>query len=89
MSATFYELLKGWENSTVTIINPESYSISRLSDGISFESYDVNLMTVAQDYIQISFTTKKVDQEQPVEQFVPFYRIKRVSIWGGQKFIQI
>jgi hypothetical protein len=85
----FFEVLKAWENSKVTIINPESYSITKLSEGISFESYEVQLLLVTEDYIQISFAHKKGDQEQPVEQYVPMNKIKRVSLWGDQKFVQI
>jgi len=82
-------ILKEWEGNTVTIINPESYALGKLTDKIAFESYEVKLATVTNDYIHIVFARPKKGVEEGVEQYIPLNRIKRVSVWGDQKFVQI
>lgn len=82
-------ILKEWEGNMVTIINPESYSLGKLTDKIAFESYEVKLANVTNDYIHIIFARSKKGVEEGVEQYIPLHRIKRVSVWGEQKFVQI
>ncbi len=89
MSARFVDVLKSWEGKTVTIINPQSYTVSKITDGISFESYSATLSVVADDYIRVTFAHKKQNDEQPVEQIVPLQWVKRVSLWGDQHYIQL
>jgi hypothetical protein len=90
MSAdSFCGVLKEWEGSEVIIINPESYSLGQLGDKITFETYPATLSSVTQDCIQVTFSRSKKGQDTPVEQYIPFSRIKRASVWGGEKFIQI
>ncbi|MCB1163010.1 MAG: hypothetical protein R3C71_09845 [Candidatus Krumholzibacteriia bacterium] len=88
-AARFVEVLKAWEGSSVTIINPQSYTVSKITDGISFESYTAELSGVADDYIQVTFVHKRQHEDQPVEQFIPLTWIKRVSVWGSQRYIQL
>jgi hypothetical protein len=87
--ARFSEMLGQWTGSTVHVINPESYTLGQLGDQIKFESYDVVLVEVADDYVQISFTRLKKGAEEKVDQFIPLHQVKRVSMWGDQRFIQI
>ncbi len=87
--ANFSEMLKQWEGSTVIIINPESYSLGQLGDKITFESYEVTLTAVAGDYLHISFARPKKGEEAGVEQYIPLGMVKRVSVWGNQKYIQV
>ncbi len=87
--SSFISVLKEWENSTVTIINPESYSLGMLGDKIAFESYEVTLVAASDDFIHISYTRAKKGEDTKVEQYIPIGQVKRVSIWGDEKFIQI
>ena len=89
MATNFTALLKSWENKPVTIINPQSYTVSKITDGISFESYSVNLDEVTEDYIKVTFVHRKKNEEQPVEQFIPIAWIKRASTWGDQHYVQL
>ena len=70
----FVEVLKSWAGTPVTIINPQSYTVSKITDGISFESYSAQLTVVAEDFIQVTFAVAW---------------IKRVSIWQNQRYIQL
>jgi len=89
MAASFAAVLKSWQGESVTIINPQSYTVSKITDGISFESYTATLSEAADDYIKVTFIHKKKNEEQPVEQFIPMAWIKRVSIWGDQRYVQL
>jgi len=88
-AATFFEVLKEWEGSQVTIINPESYTLGKLGDKITLESYDGVLTGATEDHIHVTFTRPKKGDEAPVEQYIPIRHIKRISLWGQQKFVQI
>jgi hypothetical protein len=85
----FVEVLKAWTGTTVTIINPQSYTVSKITEGISFESYSAQLTAVADDFIHVTFAHKKQGADQPVEQFVPVAWIKRISVWQNQRYIQL
>jgi hypothetical protein len=89
MAGSFIEVLKAWEGMTVTIINPQSYTVSKITDGISFESYSATLSYVGIDFVKLTFTHKKKNEEMPVEQFIPVAWIKRVSTWGEQHYVQL
>ncbi|MCP4544995.1 MAG: hypothetical protein GY835_00860 [bacterium] len=88
-ASSFNGVLKAWEGGSVTIINPQSYTVSKITDGISFESYSATLSVVADDYIKLTFIHQKKNEEQPVEQFIPVAWIKRASTWGDQHYIQL
>ena len=89
MAGSFGEVMKSWEGKQVVIINPQSFSISKLGVKISLEHYEAVLASVTGDYVQFNFTYKKADDEQPVEQFIPLAWIKRASQWGEQRYIQL
>ena len=90
MSASgFCGVLKEWEGQEVTVINPESYSLGQLGDKLAFESYAAKVVGVMEDCIHISFTRPKKGADTEVIQYIPLSRVKRVSLWGGEKYIQI
>ncbi len=88
-ASSFANVLKEWEGEPVTIINPQSYTVSKITDGISFESYTATLSEVLDEHIRVTFTHKKKNEEQPVNQYVPIAWIKRASTWGNQHYIQL
>ena len=47
------------------------------------------LSEVSEDHIRVTFTHKKKEEEQPVDQFIPVRWIKRASNWGTQHYIQL
>ena len=89
MSSSFAKVLKEWEGESVTIINPQSYTVSKITDGISFESYTAVLSEVCDDHIRVTFAHRKKNEDQPVNQYVPMAWIKRASTWGDQHYIQL
>jgi hypothetical protein len=85
----FHEVVKDWEGETVVIINPESFSVSKLGVKTSLEHYEATLVKVTPEYLQFGFKYQKEGQDQSVEQYVPIGWIKRASVWGGQRYIQL
>jgi len=85
----FKEILESWVGQQVTVINPQSYRKTPLSDGVALETYTATITTVEDDYVSLSFEARKRNQMEKVEQVVPFSEVKRVSTWGGEKFLQL
>lgn len=86
---TFQSILESWIGQQVTVINPQSYRKTPLSDGVALETYTATITTVEDDYVSLTFEARKRNQMEQVEQVVPFAEIKRISTWGGEKFIQL
>lgn len=89
MAEKFFEMLKEWEGSTITIINPQSFSISKLGVKTSLEHYQATVAGVTSEYLRLTFVYKKADEEESVEQYIPITWIKRASIWGDEKYVQL
>ena len=89
MSGNFKGLLEAWIGSQVTVINPESFKSTALGQGLSFQSYKAKLVEIGDDYMKLSFTAVKKDTQNEVEQIIPIYLIKRISIWGEEKLIHL
>lgn len=85
----FHEVVKDWEGEPVVIINPESFSVSKLGVKTSLEHYEATLVKVTPEYLQFGFTYQKEGQDQAVEQYIPIGWIKRASVWGSQRYIQL
>jgi hypothetical protein len=86
---TFKGLLESWADSQLTVVNPESFKSTALGQGLSFQSYVAQLVQIGDDFIKLSFSAVKKDAQTDVEQIIPIARIKRVSIWGGEKLIHL
>ena len=86
---TFRSVLESWIGEQVTVINPQSYRKTPLSDGVALETYTATIGSVEDDYVELSFEARKRNQMEKVQQVVPFMEIKRISTWGGEKFLQL
>lgn len=85
----FKSILKSWEGSEITVINPESFKSTPLGLGLGFQSYTAKLAEVGEDFVKLSYTAIKKDVQTDVEQVVPIGLIKRISVWGGERLIHI
>ncbi len=85
----FVGLLEEWVGSQVTVVNPESYKLTALGKGLTFQTYKAKLAEIGDDYIKLSFTAVKGDSQTSVEQLVPISQIKRVSAWGEEKLVHL
>lgn len=82
-------MLRAWEGSTVTVVNPESFKSTQLGRGLTFQTYPAKLAGVGEDIIKLTFTATKENAETAVEQIIPLLRIKRISQWGDERFIHL
>jgi hypothetical protein len=89
MAGTFLALLGEWVGADVTVVNPESYKSTALGKGLTFQTYQAKLEEMGDDFIRLSFAARKADAESGVEQLIPTDRIKRLSLWGGEKLIHL
>jgi hypothetical protein len=89
MAGTFVSLLGEWVGAEVTVVNPESYKSTALGKGLTFQTYQAKLEAMGDDFIKLSFAARKADSESNVEQLIPINRIKRLSVWGGEKLIHL
>jgi hypothetical protein len=85
----FKALLEEWAGSNVTVVNPESYKLTALGKGLTFQTYVAKLDQVGSDYVRLSFSSVKQESQSSVEQVIPVGRIKRLSIWGDEKLIHL
>jgi hypothetical protein len=85
----FRSILKSWEGSEITVINPESFKSTPLGLGLGFQSYAARLAEVGEDYVKLAYTAIKKDVQTDVEQVVPIALVKRISVWGGERLIHL
>jgi hypothetical protein len=85
----FRSILKSWEGSEITVINPESFKSTPLGLGLGFQSYTAKLSEVGEDYIKLSYTAIKKDVQTDVEQVVPISLVKRISVWGEERLVHL
>ncbi len=86
---TFRSALESWVGQQVTVINPKSYRKTPISDGVTLETYEATLSSVENDYVELSFEARKRGESQVVQQVVPLSEVRRISTWGGEKYIQL
>ena len=83
-SRDYYGVLKSLVGKQVTIVNPESYEAAPMVGFQLKEGYYKGKVTgMGQDYLifqTIVTLGKKEGGQQPVQQFLPIDRIKRLSV---------
>lgn len=85
----FQSYLQEWVGKEITVVNPESYKLTALGRGLSFQTYKANLVEMGSDYLRLQFTSMKGDEKHSVEQIIPLDRVKRISIWGDEKLVHL
>ena len=85
----FRAVLEGWVNQKVKVINPASYRKGTITEGIALETYEATIAAVGVDFVHITFDAQKKDRREKVDQYVPLTEVKRVSVWGEEKYLQL
>jgi hypothetical protein len=85
----FREILEGWVGKKATIVNPQSFQKSTVREQLGLETYEVEVKEVGEDYVLVGFQSLKTDHPERVEQYIPFHDIRRLSVWGDERYIQI
>ena len=90
----FREVLTAVVGKTVTIVNPESYEESALGAKLTSGVYKGKVLAAGDDFLKIQTVFKRRAgkdgaEEEPVVQFVPFARVKRVSVMKTDTVLHI
>jgi hypothetical protein len=89
---TFREALTALVGKVVTVVNPESYEEAPVGTHITQGIYRAKVVAVADDYLTIvtEFVHRHGDKErEPVRQFLPLNRIKRVSLMRTERILHL
>jgi hypothetical protein len=89
MMAGFKDLLAAWIGQEVTVINPESFKLTQLGKGLGFQTYPAKVDEVGDDFVKLAFSSVKGESQTAVEQIVPMGHIKRLSLWGDERYLHL
>lgn len=91
-SRSFHDVLKGLVGKPVTVVNPESYEDAPVGHRLTTGFYRGKVGSVAGDYftIAVEYLHKRAKEKEPVKQFIPLSRVKRISLMkGGERLIHL
>jgi len=83
------DVLGKWMDEEITVINPQSYSETVIREVVHMETYQAKVAEIGGDFVRLTFTAMRKKEEQPVDQVIPIHEIKRISQWGGDRFLHL
>lgn len=89
---SFTDILKAMLGTVVTVVNPESYEAMPVGHQIKPGFYRAKLLTIGRDYLAVVSEFQhpgKAAKKEPVKQFIPLARVKRVSVMKNERLIHI
>ena len=82
--STYREVLHSLVGKTITIVNPESFEEGPLGNRLTANFYKAKILALGQDHLRLQTVYKKSAKsdggDEPVTQYIPVERIKRVSV---------
>ena len=89
---SFIDVLRSQLGKIVTIVNPESYEDAPLGHQIRAGWYRAKPVGFGRDYLVVVTEyvhTGRRATKEPVKQYIPFSRIKRISVMQSEVLIHI
>ncbi len=89
---SFREVLQSVVGKVVTMVNPESLEEAPTGYQLSRGFYRAKVVAVSDDYVAIvvEFIHRRGEKsKEPVKQYIPFGRIKRLSVAKSEVFLHI
>lgn len=90
---SFTDVLGAMVGKVVTIVNSESYDETPMGGRLTAGFYKAKILTVGSDYLSVAteFQHKKKGQQikEPVKQYIPLPRIKRISAMKTELLIHL
>jgi hypothetical protein len=89
---SFNDILKAMLGNVVTVVNPESYEEMPVGHQIKPGFYRAKLLTIGRDYLAVVSEFQhagKAAKKEPVKQFIPLSRIKRISVMKAERLIHL
>lgn len=87
--STTRSVLNEWVNSEVTVVNPQSYIETVLKDSLTMETYKATITEVGEDYVRLNYHASRKKEDLPVNQVIPLHEVKRISLWGDERFLHL
>ena len=88
----FSEVLKSYLGKLITVVNPESYEDAPLGHDIRKGWYPAKPIGFGNDYMIVVTEYKHSAPKtkvEPVKQYIPFHRIKRISVMKNQVCVHL
>jgi hypothetical protein len=89
---TFPDILRALVGSVVTVANSESYEDAPVGHRLGAGFYKAKVMELKGDHLILGTQFRHSSghgNDEPVKQFVPLSRIKRVSVMKSEKILHI
>ena len=88
----FAERIEPWVGETVTVVTPESFEDAPVGRQMRAGHYRARLLGLGRDFLILA--TRYVHTgpragEEPVKQFVPFARVKRISQLSNERLLHL
>lgn len=89
---SYIEIIGALAGKVVTVVNPESYESAPLGFQLKTGFYRAKVMGVGKDYVILKTeleTKGKNAGKEPVRQFIPVGRIKRISLLEKERLLHL
>ena len=87
---SFAEYLKALVGKVVTIVNPESYEDAPIGHQIRASFYRAKVTGMGSDYLKVQTEyVHKSKEKEPVKQFIPLDKIKRISMMKEERILHL
>ena len=89
---SFQDVLSGLVGKLVTVVNPESFEDAPVGHRLTTGFYRCKVLGVSSDFLALATEFKRKRGEvakEPVRQYIPFDKIKRVSLMKSDRLIHI
>ena len=85
VAKTYREVLSSLSGKVVTIVNPESYEEGPVCNRLTTSFYRAKVLALSDDFVKLQTVYRKhgaksETEHEPVVQYVPIDRVKRVSV---------
>ena len=91
-SRSYLDIIKSLVGASVTVVNPESYEAAPVGHQLKAGFYPAKVTAMGNDYLVVVtryVRTGKQASKEPVKQYIPIGRIKRISVMKSERFIHL
>ena len=86
---SFHEVLSQLVGKVVTVVNPESFEEAPVGHRLTTGFYKAKVVQVGRDFLTLATEMKRRSGKEPVKQFVPLDKVKRINVMKGERLIHI
>ena len=91
LAESFRSVLEGFVGKVATIVNPESYEDAPIGHTLTTGFYRAKVLGVGSDFVVLAteYVHKSGKGKEPVRQYVPLHRVKRISLMKTERLIHL